>query len=337
VQDGLGTAVGAIQQNVGDNIAKLKDLLKAPSLRFQNQGRVIVIVVIIGMIMLCAVFLTWLCWQVPMRHPIVASSLLAVMLFFIFIVLLFGAGIGHSMRTLSDDACMYSETYVAVTLLEQVKDPTKRSWLQKALNFYMRPDGESGIPDEAGSAVSEVLGVNLRPIKTVVQSGAVKKLLGLLDGPLVKIGLKQALKPATVDAIGQLSGVVQPIASNIANLDELASREKNHAIYKQVKSLVCCEGANAVARLYICWTIVGGFAFLFSALCFWRICSQVRQNRRLARASGVAAVDGVLANGDEVIKPVASGAVEVAQDAAAVISDQATGATTTTTTTTAAV
>ncbi|KAL4551679.1 hypothetical protein Ndes2526B_g05949 [Nannochloris sp. 'desiccata'] len=336
VQEGLGTAVSAIQENVGANIAKLKNKLKGPSLRFQNQGRVIVIVVIIGMIMLCALILTWLCWSVTMKHPIIASSFLAVMLFFIFIVLLFGSGVGKSMRTLSDDACMYSETYAAVTLLKQVKDPAKQKWLSKALDFYMRPDGEAGAPVEAGSAVSEVLGVNLKPIKAVVQSGALTKVLGLLDGPLAKLGLKQVLEPATVDAIGDLSGVVQPIANNIANMDELASRDTNHAIYKRAKSLMCCEGASAVARLYICWTIVGGFAFLFSALCFWRIVSQVRENRRLAKAGGGAhsaagaAATEVGAGGDEVIKPDASGAVEVLQDALIPDQEVTTGTTTTT-------
>jgi hypothetical protein len=323
VQQGLGTAVSAIQDNVAANIKKLRDILQGPSLRFQNQGRVIVIVVIIGMIILCAGFLTWLCWQTPMRHPIVASSLLAVMLFFIFIVLLFGAGVGKSMRTLTDDACMYSETYVAVTLLKQVKDPTRQKWLGKAIEFYLRPDGE-GIPSGAGSAVSEVLGVNLKPIKTVVQSDALIKVLGLLNGPAVKFGLNQALQPATVQAITDLSAVVQPIASNIANLDELASRDRNHNLYKEVKSLVCCEGANAVARLYICWTIVGGFAFLFSALCFWRIVSQVRENRRLKTAGGVLGSDvvgDVAVGGDELIKPAVSETVEVAQDT--VIPDQA--------------
>lgn len=212
---------------------------------------------------------------------------------------------------------------MAVTLLKQVKDPTRQKWLGKAIEFYLRPDGE-GIPSGAGSAVSEVLGVNLKPIKTVVQSDALIKVLGLLNGPAVKFGLNQALQPATVQAITDLSAVVQPIASNIANLDELASRDRNHNLYKEVKSLVCCEGANAVARLYICWTIVGGFAFLFSALCFWRIVSQVRENRRLKTAGGVLGSDvvgDVAVGGDELIKPAVSETVEVAQDT--VIPDQA--------------
>ena len=79
---------------------------------------------------------------------------------------------------------------------------------------------------------------------------------------------------------------------------------------------MCCEGAHAVARLYICWTIVGGFAFLFSALCFWRIVSQVRQNRRLAKAAGAGAGGLLSGNGDEVIKPLATEAVDAAQDVA---------------------
>jgi hypothetical protein len=332
VQEGLDTAEIAIEENVGMNIDKLRNALKAPTLRFQNQGRVIVIVVIIGMILLTTVFLTWLCWSVPMKHPIIASSLLAVMFFFIFIVLLLGSGVGKSIRTLSDDACMYSETYATVTLLKKVKDPTKQKWLRKALDFYLKPDSEGGRPDEAGSAVSEVLGVNLKPIKTVVQSDALKAVLGLLDGRLVKIGLKQVLEPATVEAIGDLSAAVQPVANSIANIDELASREVNFNIYKQAKSLVCCEGAKAVARLYLCWTIVGGFAFLFSVLCLWRIVSQVRENRRLAKACS----DGIgsaIAIADEVIKPVANGAVDVVQDVAAALPDQAvtTGTATTTT------
>jgi len=332
IEDGLDTAKSAIEENVGGNIDTLRDNLEGPMLQFQTQGRIIAIVVIIGMILVCALILTWLCWPVPLKHPIVASSLVAVMLFFIFLVLLIGAGVGKSTSKVLDDACLYSETYAAVTLLNQVKDPTKQMWLTEAINFYLKADGKDGAPNEAGSAVSEVLGINLKPIKVLVQSGALNTVLGLLGNTLAQIGLNQVLEPSQVEAIGELADIVGPIANNIARIDELASRDTNFAIYERVKTLVCCEGADAVARLFLSWTIVGAFAFLFCVLCFWRIVSQVRENRRVAKAGGGV---GSSAGGDEVIRSAARGTVDVPQDAGAALPVQAmtTGTTTTTTTT----
>ena len=288
-QNAISAAESALSTYVGGTIADLQDGFQPPSLAFQSQGRIVAIVVILSCIIVLSVFISWLCWREPMGGQntlLTIAILITVLFFFIFLVLLIGSSVVKSMHSLSKDGCLYAETFVFNTLLDKVADPTQQQWWKRALKFYLRNTDPGS--DAPYSAVSEVTGIPLSDILDQLGNPAVGAFLGSINSTVVQIALRTVLKPDTVVALQNVSGVIQPILQSAKNLDGHMSRQNTFPFNYQVKELICCDGAHSAQILFICWTTIGAVGFAFGLLALWRVAKESRS----LRYGGLGGVEG---------------------------------------------
>ena len=173
----------------------------------QEQARVIIIVVALGCLIACAILICIFMWN--LKRPSIVSYITTIMLFFVFVVLLVGSGLAKSGQTLSEDACLYAETYAANLLIDRIDDPGKRTWWKRAITFYINP--ERPPPDSPYSALNEVTGIDVTSILSVLQSPEVTEFLAIERSPGVQTVLNTALTNATVEAINNVTNLVQPL------------------------------------------------------------------------------------------------------------------------------
>lgn len=189
------------------SITKITNSLQPPTLAFENQYRVIIIVVSLGIIVFCTIVIGVLSWN--LKHPAAVSSFAAVMLFFVFLVLLVGSGVVKSGQTLSDDACLYTENFAATRLIDNMDDLKERKFWHIVLSFYLHP--EPPPPDAQYSALSEITRANISGIFNLLQTPNVTKLLDLVSSADAQNALIKKLEPATVEAINNLTNLIQPL------------------------------------------------------------------------------------------------------------------------------
>lgn len=191
------------------SVTQIENDFKETTMDIQNQARIIIIIVALGCIIACATIIGVLSWH--LKHPALVSYATALMLFFVFVVLLVGSGIARSGETLSNDACLYAETYAATLLIDRIDDPGKRTWWKRAIIFYLNP--ERPPPDAPYSALNEVTGVDINDILDILQSPEVASFLGLVGSPTVQRVLTLSLQPATIQAVNNITLLVQPIVN----------------------------------------------------------------------------------------------------------------------------
>lgn len=207
--DAIDSALVALDTYVQSEIDTIRDRFREPTTTFQSDGRVVTICIMLGVILLCAVVIPILAWRPS--HPVILSYTIATLLFFVFLILLLGAGVVRSMVELAHDGCLYAEYYAGNVLVEAVNDPTERQFWRRTVNFYLDPTPPAG--DGQGSALEEITGVNISPVLDVLDSAPVQGFLDVATSGPVTTALGLVLNDESVAALGDLANAVPDIVN----------------------------------------------------------------------------------------------------------------------------
>ena len=131
------------------------------------------------------------------------------MLFFVFLVFLFGSGILRSAYILGGDACLYAENFAATLLIDNFDDPKERKFFHRIMGYYLT--SERPPPGAPYSAITEITNVNITGILDILQSPTISSLVNDFSSPTIQKFLNTKLQPETVGALNNLTATIQPL------------------------------------------------------------------------------------------------------------------------------
>jgi hypothetical protein len=100
---------------------------KPPTLAFDEQGRFICIAVLFGLVIVFAALATLLTFN--MYYRAWGAFSVALLWFFVMLLMLLGMGVLNGVNYVSTDTCMYAETFAMDYAFNQVTDPVQRNWV----------------------------------------------------------------------------------------------------------------------------------------------------------------------------------------------------------------
>jgi hypothetical protein len=264
---GIDSGIQAIDDYLKSAIDDMQATIQPPSETFQDTGRYIGIAVSFALTIVAALGAGLLSLQV--KHPTWASAFVALLWFFVALLMFLGVGLLSGVRVVSKDGCLYSETFAVYYAKSKVTDPQKREWILNALGYYFN---SSMVVDEApGEALKAVTNVDITEIFQLVQTPEVTQLSGFLAAIDPTVLSAAGVPPTTVSAVQNISTAIVPLTDTLNQLDYLASRRSVDPLYKETKSLICCDFSSASDDLFLAWTIVGSIALVLAVICSIRI------------------------------------------------------------------
>lgn len=130
---------------------------------FENEGRFVAICILFSLVILLVILATVLSWRVT--WPRTAAFMVALLWFFVALLMLLGMGLMNGIYYVSSDTCLYGESFAVQYAYNQVEDPVKREWVVRALLFYLVPDANATATDDP---ISQVFNIDLKAIDNVL-------------------------------------------------------------------------------------------------------------------------------------------------------------------------
>lgn len=293
----IDQGIAFLEEKINATIADIEDTFKPPTMAIQNTWRFLPIAIIFGVFILLVVLTTWAVWC--MSWPRTAALLVALLWFMVALLMLLGTGLMNGLYVVSDDACLFAETYVVNTALRQSPNSEFGNKLVNVIQFYMGQDvsvtGEILVPKladaagtAAGNAVDKAGDAALQALQVYLPPGAnetVTKIYGFLLDISPAIGelsalatngtLKQFVADATSEAVANSlsdTGVATTLLNNaVSELVELSNRTLVIQIYRDAKVYVCCTLKENVNDLWVAWTVTGSLGIVLVLLASARI------------------------------------------------------------------
>lgn len=266
--ESISKGVNALNEYVAANINDIVDSYQPPTITFEDRGRIAAIVVLFVLILIATIISGVFTYLAAWSKTASISTL--VMWFVTFLLFVLGSGIIKGISKVTNDTCLYAETFVLATIESKISNPLEEAFVMKAVRFYMDPNPPP--PGTTfGSDLSYVTGVALDAIDGAVESKVVTNFVNAVNSPQATAAMSTVLQPATVQGIQNITNVIQPMIRTMSQLVNLASRNTTQPLYYDIKSLVCCDGWHATVILGAAWTAVGSLAFALGLLCIWRL------------------------------------------------------------------
>jgi hypothetical protein len=266
-RSGIDSGIQAIDDYLKTTIDDLQAEIQPPSENFESTGRYIAITVAFALTIVSALGSGLLSLKV--KHPVWASLFVAVLWFFVAVLMLLGVGLLSGVRVVSKDGCLYAETFAVNYAKSTVQDLQKKEWILNALNYYFNTSPV--VDEQPGAALKTVTNVDISGLFALIQTPEVKQLEGFLVSIDPNVLSAVGVPPTTVKAVQDISSVIVNLSQTLAELDYLASRRNVQPVYEEAKSLICCDFASASDDLYLAWTLVGCLGFVLGFFCSIRI------------------------------------------------------------------
>lgn len=277
VRSKLGDAISTVESYMGDAIKDIQTDIKPASENFQDNGRYIAIAIMFGLTILAALLAGL--FSLRVGHPVWASVFVALLWLCVCLLMLLGVGLLKGLWTVSEDACLYIESYAMRYAQTEVEDPQKREWITNAMTYYFQPTAPVGV-EPTGSALKAITGVDIEPLYNVIMSPEVTSFTQAVAGANTSALTTVGLSGNIATAAQNLTTLVQPLTTTLTDLESEASRTEVFPIYQAGKSLICCDAASASNDLFIAWTVVGCLGLVLAALCSWRVITHTFKKKK---------------------------------------------------------
>lgn len=190
------------------NINDIVDLYEPPTTLFEDRGRVVVIVILFILILVTTVISGVFTYLAGWSKTASISTL--VMWFMTFLLFVLGAGVIKGLAKVTNDTCLYAETFVLSIIESKLSNPVERAFVLKAVKFYMDPTPPP--PGTSfGADLSYVTGIALESIDAAVESPAVNTFVAAVNSPQATAAMTAVLEPLTVQGIQNISNTIQPM------------------------------------------------------------------------------------------------------------------------------
>lgn len=259
------SAIVLVNDTLTSAIDNFQGDVEPPTLAFENTWRFIPIAVLFGVSILCASLAGIFCYNI--RWPKWTSTIIAILWLDIALLTLLGAGLMSGVNVVTEDTCLYVETYATYRAESTIQDANIRNKTLLALDYYF---GVIEIPDE--QVLNVITGLPAREIQTVIQ-GPVGSTLQLLtaNGTTAQALITLGLQPTTANAIVGSAALLRPIS---LTLDDLASNlyvSSIQPLYWSIKEYLCCTLHNEFVNVWVAWMVVGILGYVLCILCSIRI------------------------------------------------------------------
>ncbi|KAL4436918.1 hypothetical protein ABPG75_004057 [Micractinium tetrahymenae] len=302
--DGLQSAVDFLSYSINGTITDIENDFKPPTMALQEKWRFIPIAVVFG-VMIVVVLLTLLAvWF--MTWPKTTSFLAALLWFMVALLMLLGVGLLRGVYVVSDDACLFAESYVVAYARRKAGDSQWGQLIVFLVQYYigvkdgvdttatLAPglDYAEALPPDAQQPLANIdslvqqIGTGADSLAKIASSPAVSRTVSALAARAPE--LAGAMSQAG-DAVADLSYAgKQKRPPSLGNLSVIANRNNTDQLYHGVKEYICCDLANTAYDMWVAWTCVGCLGFVLALMASGRIISWamgLRKRLKRSRAS----------------------------------------------------
>lgn len=155
---------------------------------------------------------------------------------------------------IASDTCLYAETFVIDTAVSHSGNSSR---VIQALDYYF---GQISIPTD--QVPLQVYGINTTELTAAVSSNAAQLLIGYLDTPAGQAFVTNStgLNTTQQNQILALPTTLNQINVSITALTNAVQVSAISPIYQDAKSLICCQVADVLHRLWLAWVITASLA-----------------------------------------------------------------------------
>lgn len=274
--EGLQSAVDFLTTSINATITDIENDFKPPTMALQEKWRFIPIAVVFGVVILVVLLTLVAIWF--MTWPKSTSFLTALLWFMVALLMLLGVGLLRGVYVVSDDACLYAESYVVAYARRKAGDSQWGQLVVFLVQYYIgEVDGVNATtPLAPGLDYAQALPPDaqqpLASIDSLVQqigTGA-DNLARIASNPALQLALS-ARAPELAGAMQQAGDAVADLSYAVGNLTVIANRNNTDKLYHGVKEYICCDLANTAFDMWVAWTVVGTLGFVLAVMASGRI------------------------------------------------------------------
>ncbi|KAK9810263.1 hypothetical protein WJX72_007562 [[Myrmecia] bisecta] len=271
VDDGR-SAVNAINTDGVQAMHNLEVDYKHQSERAESLWRYVVLSVLFGLLVIFSALAGVL--AIIGRTPRLTAAFLCLLWICSGLILILGAGGINGAYRLSNDTCLYVESFTLKVAAEKTNaDPR----VQQGLQYYF---GAIQVPDN--EVAKQIYGLDTEEMQKAVSQPEAQLLLTFLGSKEGAAIVDQFLN-VTADqkrSITQFPNTLLALNTDIAELEQEILVEQFSGLHTTTKQLICCDMANLFRKLWIAWTVAGSLAALLAILVTGKVIASVGPKRR---------------------------------------------------------
>ncbi|KAL4430591.1 hypothetical protein ABPG77_005831 [Micractinium sp. CCAP 211/92] len=291
--DGLQSAVDFLTTTINQTITDIESDFKPPTMALQEQWRFIPIAVVFGLMILVVLLTLAAVWF--MTWPKTTSFLVALLWFMVALLMLLGVGLLRGVYVMSDDACLFAESYVVAYARRKAGDSQWGQLVVYLVQYYIHANDGTDVttPLAPGLDYAEALPPDaqqpLASIDSLIQqigTGA-DSLAQIASSPVLQQALASRA-PQLAGAMSEAGDAVAKLSYAVGNLTAIADRNNTDKLYHGVKEYICCSLANTAHDMWVAWTVVGCLGFVLAVMASGRVIAWamgLRKRMKRSRAS----------------------------------------------------
>ncbi|PSC74601.1 zinc metalloprotease [Micractinium conductrix] len=297
---GVQTAVDFLSESINDTIANIEDRFKPPTLALENKWRFIPIAVLFGVLMVLAPATALAVWS--MRYVKTTAFLVAWLWLAVALLMLLGTGLLNGVYVVSDDACLYAESFAIAYARSKVPSSRWGDLAVRAIKYYV---GDESLPLPLPNLTPEQtanLGflaflpsasqLPVAEMYRVVQGigSEAPKLAALANNATLNAAVAAQAGQPVADALSAVGNAIEPLGEAVRNVTAVANRDFTAPLYRDFKEYLCCTLAFDAHDMWVAWTVAGGLGFGLALLASIRIIKKslhLRKERKRAHADAL--------------------------------------------------
>lgn len=273
LKEPVQTAQSVANKTFVQGLQGFRDDFEPPTLAFQNTGRFVAIAVLFGMVilfsLLSAGFVVW------GSYPRVGATSVILLWLFVTLLMFLGVGLLKGVNYITEDGCLYSETFVVNYAADYIDDPLAKKFALRAIDYYVdpQPPTEYVVGEAASKIVDEKAGDLLSLYETSGLGDLLAQLPALINLPAVSSVLSADLKAS----VSSLASAAPQALDSMKEIDRIGSRSNVYELYSAFKAYICCALSSDLSGLFDAWVATGCLSLVLASLCTWRLVWFVRQ------------------------------------------------------------
>lgn len=281
VRQPLQEAANVSNETFVQGLKGFRDDIEPSTYVFQNTGRFIAIGVAFGLVILFAILAAAL--TIWTRWPRLGATSCILLWFMDALLMLLGVGLLNSIKYITEDGCLYAESFVVNLATERVPGDATQYAL-RAIDYYV--DQSASTEYIPGQALTQIVSPVAAQLLTISEDPEVQAFLNQIPIILQALGtptnsttvlapfvpsVSVSISPETTSALQNLGSQIPDLRDLLSDIDETASRHNVLNLYTSAKAYLCCTLSGDLSDLYVAWVITGVLALVLAILVTWRL------------------------------------------------------------------
>jgi hypothetical protein len=293
----LRSAANFLDENINQTITDIKNDFESPTMALQEKWRFIPFIVLFSVMILLIPAVMLAVWK--LTWPKTAVFLTALLWLVVALFMLIGTGVMRGVYVVSDDACLFAETFVVSFVARKTEGTEWGDSVVKLVEYYLT----SGNATATAQLARDELVPYLPPdTKAVVQqewgyiqelAGTARQLAQLATSDSVKQQIQalatQAGAPQVATALESAGGAVSDLSDNALLLRNITDLTTVFDLYADTKAYICCDLKDTAYSMWEAWTIVGCLGLVLAIMASGRLIWAAMQRRKAYKLSQQAA------------------------------------------------